>query len=123
MFLRRSFIRIRNGYSVGVRFKENSSLQSNWGAGSSKLYFKLDFDEFEDEYPQIDHQRFYGFKKLSLKNNFDDTSFIREKVASDVFRNAGIAGPYTLYVDFGEGPTYFGLYTMEEEVSDGVFDD
>ncbi|MFT5885443.1 MAG: spore coat protein H [Arcticibacterium sp.] len=114
-------------YRVGVRFKGNSSLQSTWRAGNSKLSFKLDFDEFEDEYPQIKNQRFYGFKKLSLKNNFDDASFMREKVAGDVFRNARLVGPhtafYTVYVDFGDGPTYFGLYTMVEEVSDGVIDD
>ncbi len=113
-------------YRVGVRFKGNSSLQSSWQSGILKLAFKLDFDEFEDDYPQIDNQRFYGFKKLSLKNNYDDTSMLREKVAGDVFRNAGLAGShtafYTLYVDFGEGPVYFGLYTLVEEVDDTVLD-
>ncbi len=95
-------------YRVGVRFKGNSSLASTWQHGILKLSFKLDFDEFEDTYPQIDNQRFYGFKKLSLKNNYDDRSMLREKVAGDVFRNAGLAGAhtafYTLYVDYGEGP-------------------
>ena len=75
-------------YRVGVRFKGNSSLQSTWGQGNLKLSFKLDFDEFEDEYPQIKNQRFHGFKKLSLKNNFDDKSFVREKVSADVFKKA-----------------------------------
>ena len=51
-------------YRVGVRFKGNSSLQSSWRNGILKLSFKLDFDEFEDDYPQIDNQRFYGFKKI-----------------------------------------------------------
>ncbi len=113
-------------YRVGVRFKGNSSLQSSWQNGILKLSFKLDFDEFEDEYPQIDNQRFYGFKKLSLKNNFDDLSMLREKVAGDVFRNAGLAAShtafYTVYVDHGDGPQYFGVYTMVEEVDDTVLD-
>jgi len=113
-------------YRVGVRFKGNSSLSSSWQAGILKLSFKLDFDEFEDDYPQIDNQRFYGFKKLSLKNNYDDTSMLREKVAGDVFRSAGLVGShtafYTLYVDFGEGPVYFGLYTLVEEVDGTVLD-
>ena len=113
-------------YRVGVRFKGNSSLQSSWQNGILKLAFKLDFDEFEDDYPQIDNQRFYGFKKLSLKNNYDDKSMLREKVAGDVFRNAGLVGPHTafyaLYVDFGEGPVYFGVYTVVEEVDDTVLD-
>lgn len=113
-------------YRVGVRFKGNSSLQSSWTSGILKLSFKLDFDEFEDQYPQIDNQRFYGFKKLSLKNNYNDKSMLREKVATDVFRDAGIvsshAAIYTVYVDHGDGPEYFGVYTMVEEVDDTVID-
>lgn len=113
-------------YRVGVRFKGNSSLQSSWQAGILKLSFKLDFDEFEDDYPQIKNQRFYGFKKLSLKNNYDDKSMLREKVAMDVFKNSGLAGSntafYTVYVDHGDGPQYFGVYTLVEEVDDTVID-
>jgi spore coat protein CotH len=113
-------------YRVGLRFKGNSSLATSWSNGILKLSFKLDFDEFEDDYPQIKNQRFYGFKKLSLKNNFNDSSMLREKVATDVFRNAGLAAShaafYTLYVDHGDGPEYFGLYTLVEEVDDTVVD-
>lgn len=113
-------------YRVGIRFKGNSSLQTSWEHGILKLAFKLDFDEFEDDYPQIKNQRFYGFKKFSLKNNYDDKSFLREKVAADVFRNAGLAVSntafYTLYVDHGNGPEYFGLYTLVEEVDNTVID-
>ncbi|MGY0391158.1 CotH kinase family protein [Bizionia sp. KMM 8389] len=113
-------------YRVGVRFKGNSSLQTSWQSGILKLSLKLDFDEYEDDYPQIDNQRFYGFKKLSLKNNFDDQSMLREKVATDVFRNAGLVAShtafYTVYIDHGDGPQYFGLYTMVEEVDDTVLD-
>ena len=114
-------------YRTGVRFKGNSSLESSWKSGILKLSFKLDFDEFEDEYPQIKNQRFYGFKKLSLKNNYNDTSNLREKVATDVFRNAGLAVShaafYTVYVDHGNGAEYFGLYTLVEEVDDTVLED
>lgn len=113
-------------YRVGARFKGNSSLSSSWRSGISKLSFKLDFDEFEDDYPQIKNQRFYGFKKLSLKNNFDDASMVREKVAGDIFRNAGLVGShtafYTVYVDFGEGSVYHGVYTLVEEVDDTVIE-
>jgi spore coat protein H len=113
-------------YRVGIRFKGNSSLQSSWQRGILKLSFKLDFDEFEDDYPQIDNQRFYGFKKFSLKNNFEDPSLMREKVAADVYRKAGApvshTAFYTLYVDHGNGPEYFGLYTLVEEVDGEVLD-
>ncbi|MCI2227831.1 CotH kinase family protein [Polaribacter sp. MSW13] len=120
------FYQNKEWYRVGIRFKGNSSLQSSWQAGILKLSFKLDFDEFEDDYPQIKNQRFYGFKKLSLKNNYDDKSMLREKVATDVFRNAGLAAShtafYTVYVDHGNGPEYFGVYTLVEEVDDTVID-
>lgn len=113
-------------YRVGLRFKGNSSLQSSWQTGNLKLSFKMDFDEYEDDYPQIKNQRFYGFKKFSLKNNFDDSSQMREKVAADVFKDAGMAVShtafYTLYVDHGNGPEYFGLYTLVEEVDGSVLD-
>jgi len=113
-------------YRVGIRFKGNSSLQSSWQSGILKLSFKLDFDEFEDTYPQIKNQRFYGFKKFSLKNNYDDSSFLREKVAADVFADAGLVishtAFYALYIDHGYGPEYFGLYTLVEEVDGSVLD-
>jgi hypothetical protein len=113
-------------YKVGIRFKGNSSLQSAWQAGILKLSFKLDFDEYEDDYPQIKNQRFYGFKKFSLKNNYDDDALLREKVAAEIFKNAGLAVSntsfYTLYVDYGSGPQYFGLYTLVEEIDDTVID-
>lgn len=113
-------------YRVGIRFKGNSSLQSSWQQGILKLSFKIDFDEFEDEYPQIKNQRFYGFKKFSLKNNYNDASQLREKVAADVFANAGMAVSHTafyeLHIDHGNGPEYFGLYPLVEEVDGSVLD-
>lgn len=105
---------------VGIRFKGNSSLSGSWGSGSFKMPFKLDFDEFEDEFPEINDQRFYGFKKLSFGNNIFDDSQIREKVASDIFREAGVPTAiksfYRVYIDVGdgEGSKYFGLYTGSE---------
>ena len=49
---------------------------------------------------------------------------LREKVATDVFRDSGLAAShtafYTVYIDYGNGPEYFGLYTMVEEVDDTV---
>gem|GEM_PF-198799 len=103
---------------VGVRFKGNSSLSSTWKSGILKLPFRFDFDQFEDDYPEIDNQRFYGFKKLSLSSNYADDSLIREKVAADIFRDAGIPAAktafYRVYIDHGEGSQYFGLYTMVE---------
>lgn len=110
--------------NVGLRFKGNSSLMSTWGSGNMKLPLRLDFDQFEDEYPEIEDQRFYGFKQLTLSSGFSDASFLREKVTADIFREAGVPAAqtafYEVYIDYGEGPIYFGLYTLTEVVDDTV---
>ena len=107
---------------VGFRYSGNSTLQTSWRSATNKISFRLDFDEFEDEFPEIDDQRFYGFKQISFKSNAMDSSYIREKVVADIFRDAGVVSPHTafyeVYIDYGEGLQYFGLYTAVEIVDD-----
>lgn len=116
-------------YKVGIRYKGNSSLASAYESGIDKLSFKLDFDEFEDDYSDIENQRFFGFKQLNLNNNFDDESFLREKVGSDLFREFGLVSANTtlcvIYLDSGDGDgeQYYGIYTLVEEVDDTVVED
>jgi spore coat protein CotH len=109
---------------VGIRFKGNSSLRNTWSSGSLKLPFKLDFDQYEDDYPKTEDQRFFGFKQLSFASNFKDDSYLREKVAADLFREAGVPSAQTAFyavtIDYGEGPIYLGLYTAVELVDDTV---
>ncbi|MFI3315051.1 MAG: CotH kinase family protein [Rikenellaceae bacterium] len=113
-----------NWYQVGVRFKGNSSLSTTYSSGNQKLSMKLDFDQYEDDYPALTNQRFYGFKQLNLNNNYNDASLMREKVSSDLFRRFGIASAntsfYAVYIDTGSGPEYFGIYTLVEEVDDSL---
>ena len=112
--------------NVGVRYKGNSSLASAWRSGDDKMPLKLDFDEFEDEYPEIDNQRFYGFKQLSLATNFSDASFMRETVAYDLLEAAGLPAAetafYEIILDHGDGSQSLGLYTLVEVVDDTVVD-
>lgn len=111
---------------IGIRFKGNSSLRTTWGSGSLKLPFKLDFDQYEDDYPETEDQRFYGFKQLSLSSGFHDDSMLREKIAADIFREAGVPSAQTAYyavnIDYGEGPVYFGLYIVVEVVDDTLIE-
>lgn len=113
-------------YQVGIRYKGNSTLKSAYQNNSDKYPFKLDFDEFEDTYEEIKNQRFYGFKQLNLSSNNDDDSYMREKVAGDLFRSFGVASPRAafcaVYLDRGNGATFIGLYTLVEEVDDSVPD-
>lgn len=111
---------------VGFRYSGNSTLQTSWSRGTLKISFRLDFDEFEDENPAIEDQRFYGFKQISFKSNAMDDSYIREKVTADLFREAGVVSSqtafYEVYLDYGEGPQYFGVYTAVEIVDDTVIE-
>ncbi len=105
-------------WHVGFRFKGNSSLSHTWQDGIYKLPFKLDFDQFEDRFPEVLDQRFWGFKRISFANNARDSSYLRDKVAGDLFRESGVPSPqrafYRVYIDLGDGPEYFGLYTAAE---------
>ena len=107
---------------VGVRYKGNSSLTSGWREGTLKLPLKLDFDEFEEDFPEIDDQRFYGFKQLSLANGFQDVSFLRDAVTAGILKEAGLPAAetafYKVLLDYGEGPVPLGLYTMIEMIDD-----
>lgn len=114
----------RSWLNAGLRFKGSSSLRRSWQSGSDKLPFKLDFDEFEDDFPAIDNQRFYGFKQLSLSNNLNDATMIRETLSYDVLREAGLVAAETaffdLILDYGAGPKPIGLYTLVEVIDDTV---
>ncbi len=109
-----------------MRYKGNSSLRMAYQMGARKLAFRLQFDRFEDESPDLDNQRFHGFRKMTFSNGFKDRSLTRDKIAADIFRDAGVPaarGAFVrVYVDFGEGPTYFGLYTMIEDPSNRMLD-
>jgi spore coat protein H len=110
---------------VGIRFKGNSSLSSPWSSGTWKLPLRLKFDEFEDTYPEIQDQRFHGFKAMGLSNGALDASLLRDKVGNEVFAKVGMPAPATaffrVFIDHGEGSQYFGLYTGIEIPSDDAF--
>ncbi len=103
---------------VGMRLKGSSSLLQSWNAGLLKLPFRLHFDKFDGDFPAVGGQRFYGFQKLSFTNNAIDRSFMREKLTADLLREHGVLAARTgwvrVYVDYGAGSQYFGLYTMTE---------
>ena len=111
---------------VGFRYSGNSTLQTSWRNGTLKISFRLDFDEFEGENPAIEDQRFHGFKQISFKSNAMDDSYIREKAVSDIFQDAGVVSSqtafYEVYIDYGEGAQYFGVFTAVEIVDDTLIE-
>jgi spore coat protein H len=97
-------------------------LMSAWNSQQVNLPFKIDFDEFEKSYPEIDNQRFYGFKQLALSNNLGDATAIRETLAYDVFEQMGLpaaeTATYEVLLDHGDGVESLGLYTAVEVIDD-----
>ena len=120
----------RTWNNVGVRYKGNSSLSRSWLAGTKKMPFKLDFDEFEDDYPEIKNQRFYGFKQLLLNNNIGDASYLRDAASYKIMSDMGLTTPktawYEVYLDYGQensqGFEQLGIYTMIEVIDDTVIE-
>lgn len=108
----------------GFRFKGNSSLMMSWRQGNHKMPFRLDFSEFADSSVSKDAKRFYGFKEMSFTNNINDNTCIREKLAGDIFRAAGIKAArssfYAVYINLGDGPVYYGVYSVIEIIEDNM---
>ena len=103
---------------TGFRLKGNSSLVNSWRSGTEKLPFRLNFDAMEDQFPEARDQTFFGFPNLAFSNHALDSSYLRAKVVTDLFREAGLPVPRTAFVrvflDRGAGTAYLGLYTMVE---------
>lgn len=109
---------------VGMRYKGNSTLMAANMGGIAKIPFRLDFDRYEDESPEIRNQRFYGFQKLTFSSNFSDDSQVREVIGTEILRDRGVpaarAAFYRVFIDTGAGPEYWGLYSMLEDPADGA---
>ncbi len=111
---------------VGMRYRGNTSLAQAWQAGIQKLSFRLSIDKYEGQNPELQDQRFFGFKKLVFANGYGDPSLIREKLALSIFEAGGVPvakGVFVrVYVDSGLGLQYYGLYTMIEDPSNKMLE-
>lgn len=109
---------------VGIRYKGLNSLMTAWSEGIGKISLKVDLDHYEDEFPETKNQKFFGFKELNLQSGMSDASVIREKLAPEIFQDAGVIAPetafYRVFIDKGDGFEYFGLYTLVESIDDTV---
>lgn len=110
--------------NVGIRFKGGSSLTGAYFMQSQMLPFRIKLDESTKELPETKDQKFYGFSKLSFSNNWMEKSHIREVLSYEILGASGIksprATPVRIYFDFGDGPVFWGLYTMIEDPTDTV---
>ncbi len=101
--------------NVAIRFKGNSSFVR--APNGLKRPFKLDFNR------DAPGRTFFGEEELVLNNNVNDASQMREALAYDLFRQAGIAAPRTAFASVtltipGQVERQFlGLYTLVEPVT------
>ncbi|MGJ8679504.1 CotH kinase family protein [Paraglaciecola sp.] len=100
--------------SVAIRTKGGSSLRSVAQSASDRYSFKIDINEY------VDGQKFFGLKKFTLQNSFNDPSYMREVIAYQLLDEMGVATPEHAYVNVYINEELFGFYLMVEAV-DGEF--
>ena len=100
--------------SVAIRTKGGSSLSSVARSTSDRYSFKLDINEY------VDGQKFFGLKKFTLQNSFNDPTYMREVIAYDLLNEMGVATPEHAYVNVYVNNELFGFYLMVEAI-DGEF--
>lgn len=100
--------------SVAIRTKGGSSLSSVANSSSDRYSFKVDINEY------VSGQKFFGLKKFTLQNSFNDPSYMREVIAYELMDGMGVPTPEHAYVNFYVNGELFGLYLMVEAV-DGEF--
>jgi hypothetical protein len=100
--------------NVGVRFKGVSSYVR--APNGYKRPFKLDFDR------SVSGRRFKGVEEFYLNNNVNDATQMREALAYELFRRAGIPAPRTAFarvyltIPGRVEKQHLGLYTLVEAV-------
>ncbi|MFC2072348.1 CotH kinase family protein [Chloroflexota bacterium] len=95
---------------VAVRPKGNSSLEFVVRDGSPRLSLKVDFNLLNPV------RTFRDLKKLNFHNGFRDPTFIRERLAYELFAQMGVPAPRTSHVDLWVNDTHLGLYTQVEQI-------
>ena len=95
---------------VAFRTKGNSSLQAVANMNSARYSFKVDMNYY------VDGQKLLGMKKINLNNNYNDPSYMRERLAYDMMRSLDIPTPRLSYVNLYINGELHGLYTLVEQV-------
>jgi hypothetical protein len=93
--------------SVGIRLKGNSS----FGHPGNKKPFHLKIDEY------IGGREYRGNERLTFNNCFKDPTFLREKLASEIFRGLGVPCPRATWAVVYYNDTYWGFYTVVDPIN------
>ena len=93
--------------TTGIRIK---GLSSYYKANSKKKPFKVDFNEF------IDGQEYDGIKKFNLHNGACDPGMLRDFLAYDVLRKAGVPAPRVSHCRLYFNDEFWGVYSIIEQI-------
>ena len=98
---------------ISFATKGNTSLSSVASDKESDRYsFKLDFGKY------VDGQTYYGLDKLNLNNIYADATYMKDYVAYEIFKAAGVEAPLASYVSISINGQNFGLYLALEEIGE-----
>ena len=98
---------------VGFRMRGQFSLRMS----GDKKPWKIDTDAY------IADQEYHNLRQLMLLNNIGDAGLLKEKLAYEMMRFAGMPASFVSFVelwidirDDGQDPIYWGVYSMVERV-------
>ena len=75
----------------------------------------IKFDKFNPSNKEV-AEKIFGVEKLNLKNSIQDQSYIRQCLAYQLFRDAGIASPQCNFADVKVNGQQLGLYVNLEDM-------
>jgi hypothetical protein len=96
--------------SVGVRYKGNSTFCLPNDNGNVKVPYNIDINYF------IENQTLLGYNKLKLANAWMDPTFMKDIVASNIYRKYLPSGEANLMKLYVQG-NYIGLYVNGESIN------
>ena len=101
---------------IGVRYKGFFGvLRQCFFTGENtcpKLAWKLKFNHYD---PAL---RYYGLKRLNFHQMNGDEAQMREVLTYQVFRDAGVAAPRSVFAQLRLNGEPLGLYTLTEDIDD-----
>lgn len=93
--------------NVGIRLKGHSTFQPI----DKKPALALKFNEF------VSGQEYHGLSKLVLNNSAQDTSYVRELLAAQLYRDAGIPACRVTHVRVQLNGRDLGFYVLAEAIN------
>ena len=93
----------------GQPFRVEVRYRGNWGRYFCKKSWKI---RFPDDSP------FPGEDEVNLRSDFNDSSLMRSKLATELFEAGGIRPPQAEHVLLSLNGEYLGVYTRSEQVDE-----